>query len=76
MYIYTYLDPTRPLFPFQLRGRVGRASVQAYALLMHPEPAFLQPTTMERLRVLRRETGLGAGHALAKVRGTVYSMYI
>mmetsp|Transcript_31408 Transcript_31408/g.98457 ORF Transcript_31408/g.98457 Transcript_31408/m.98457 type:complete len:576 (-) Transcript_31408:63-1790(-) len=50
----------------QLRGRVGRASVQAYALMMHPDPATLRPETLERLRVLQRETGLGAGHALSR----------
>eukprot|EP00967_Tisochrysis_lutea_P084804 scaffold118715_cov31-Tisochrysis_lutea.AAC.3 len=40
-----------PAVLLQLRGRVGRSNVQAYALLMHPEPIFLQPHTLARLKV-------------------------
>ena len=50
----------------QLRGRVGRASVQAYAYLMHPPRVLLSDDAMQRLRVLQRETQLGAGRALAQ----------
>jgi len=50
----------------QLRGRVGRARVQAYAYMMHPPLAQLSAEAKQRLRVLQRETDLGAGHALAQ----------
>ena len=50
----------------QLRGRVGRAAVQAYAYLMHPRREQLSEDALQRLRVLQRETQLGAGLGLAK----------
>lgn len=50
----------------QLRGRVGRARLQAYAYLMHPPVAQLRDEALQRLRVVQRETGLGAGHNLAQ----------
>jgi|MDSY01.2.fsa_nt_gb transcription-repair coupling factor (superfamily II helicase) len=50
----------------QLRGRVGRSNVQAYALMMHPDPGLLGDDALRRLRVLQRESGLGAGFGLAK----------
>jgi len=50
----------------QLRGRVGRANLQAYALLMHPRLSELGDDAMRRLRVLQRESGFGAGFNLAK----------
>ena len=50
----------------QLRGRVGRAAVQAYAYLMHPPTLSLTQDATERLRVLQRETKLGSGLSLAK----------
>ena len=50
----------------QLRGRVGRAAVQAYAYLMHPPRVQLNDDAMQRLRVLQRETDLGAGANLAR----------
>jgi len=50
----------------QLRGRVGRAAVQAYAYLMHPPRVTLGDEAIQRLRVLQRETQLGAGFSLAR----------
>jgi len=50
----------------QLRGRVGRSNVQAYALLLHPNIAYLGEDALRRLRVLQRETGLGAGYKIAQ----------
>jgi len=50
----------------QLRGRVGRAAVQAYAYLMHPPRVQLSDEAMQRLKVLQRETKLGAGLGLAQ----------
>ena len=50
----------------QLRGRVGRSNLQAYAYMMHPSPRELTEVALKRLRALKREGGLGAGFALAK----------
>lgn len=50
----------------QLRGRVGRAAVQAYAYLMHPPRAQLTDDATKRLSVLQRESALGAGLGLAQ----------
>ena len=50
----------------QLRGRVGRAATQAYAYLMHPQTTFLTDDAVQRMRVLQRETNLGAGFNLAR----------
>ena len=50
----------------QLRGRVGRAAVQAYAYLMHPNRYQLSEEAMKRLKVLQRESQLGAGLGLAQ----------
>ena len=50
----------------QLRGRVGRAAVQAYAYLMHPRQQILSDDARQRLRVVQRESALGAGFGLAR----------
>jgi len=50
----------------QLRGRVGRSNLQAHALMLHPDASTLGDDALRRLKVLRRETGLGAGLNLAK----------
>ena len=50
----------------QLRGRVGRAAVQAHALLMHPPTPTLSDEAVQRLNVVQRETELGAGLGLAQ----------
>lgn len=50
----------------QLRGRVGRAAVQAYAYLMHPPRAMLSDDATQRLGVLQRESALGGGASIAR----------
>jgi transcription-repair coupling factor (superfamily II helicase) len=58
---------------YQLRGRVGRADVPAYAYLLYPEDRVLTETAMKRLRVLSEYTDLGSGFKIAmkdlEVRG-------
>ena len=48
----------------QLRGRVGRGSIQAHAYLMHPPRLARQ--TLQRLHVMREESTLGAGFAISR----------
>jgi transcription-repair coupling factor (superfamily II helicase) len=50
----------------QLRGRVGRAAAQAYAMMMHPPKNQLSEDAMSRLRVIQRESALGSGQSLAQ----------
>jgi transcription-repair coupling factor (superfamily II helicase) len=50
---------------YQLRGRVGRASVLAYAYLLVPQEGALTRKAMQRLRSLRELTELGSGFRLA-----------
>ena len=50
----------------QLRGRVGRSAVRAYAYLYHPRLSQVTEDATRRLRVLQRDTGLGCGKALAE----------
>ena len=50
----------------QLRGRVGRAAVQAYAYLLHPRIETISAEAKQRLMVLQRETDLGSGASLAQ----------
>jgi transcription-repair coupling factor (superfamily II helicase) len=50
----------------QLRGRVGRAALQAYAYLMHPPDEEISDDARQRLAVVQNETELGAGFALAR----------
>ena len=47
----------------QLRGRVGRASCQAHAYLMHPKQMDDEP--LQRLHIMEQESALGAGFAIA-----------
>jgi transcription-repair coupling factor (superfamily II helicase) len=58
---------------YQLRGRVGRASEQAYAYLIVPEEAALGRDAQKRLKVLMEHSDLGAGFQIAlndlKIRG-------
>lgn len=49
----------------QLRGRVGRSEVQAYAYLLHTPGAELTGNARERLQAIREYTVLGAGYHLA-----------
>jgi len=58
---------------YQLRGRVGRADVQAYAYLLVPELKSLTEEARKRFRALMQHTELGSGFKLAmsdlKIRG-------
>ncbi len=50
---------------YQLRGRVGRSSVQAYAYLLTPSFASLKPDALRRLKTLEQFTDLGSGFQIA-----------
>ncbi len=59
---------------YQLRGRVGRSKVRAYAYLTVPANKILTSTATRRLQVLHSLDTLGAGFSLAShdmdIRGT------
>ena len=50
---------------YQLRGRVGRSNIQAYAYLVVPPVSVLPGTTIQRLRAVEEFTELGSGFNLA-----------
>jgi transcription-repair coupling factor (superfamily II helicase) len=50
---------------YQLRGRVGRERMQAFAYLLVPADGGLDETAQRRLRVIEELTELGAGFKLA-----------
>jgi transcription-repair coupling factor (superfamily II helicase) len=50
---------------YQLRGRVGRATQQAYAYFFYGKNARLTPIQEKRLRVIFEATELGAGFRIA-----------
>jgi transcription-repair coupling factor (superfamily II helicase) len=50
---------------YQLRGRVGRGSHQAYAYLLYSKEARLTPIAEKRLRAIYEATELGAGFRIA-----------
>jgi transcription-repair coupling factor (superfamily II helicase) len=50
---------------YQLRGRVGRSKLRAYALLTLPASAKITPRAEQRLKVLQSLDTLGAGFQLA-----------
>ncbi|MCP5397637.1 MAG: transcription-repair coupling factor [Sphingomonadaceae bacterium] len=50
---------------YQLRGRVGRSKLRAYAYLTHPKDQQLSEVAEKRLKVLGDLEGLGAGFQLA-----------
>lgn len=50
---------------YQLRGRVGRSSRQAYAYFLVPPYSSLSPSARERLRAIQEFTALGSGFRLA-----------
>jgi transcription-repair coupling factor (superfamily II helicase) len=50
---------------YQLRGRVGRSSRQAFAYFLVPPLAELAPTAKERLKALKEFSELGSGFRLA-----------
>lgn len=50
---------------YQLRGRVGRAGIQAHAWLFYPHQSRLQDAARQRLRAIQEFTQLGSGYQLA-----------
>ena len=50
---------------YQIRGRVGRSDVLAYAYLCYPEASELTPEARARLATLADHTELGAGFQIA-----------
>ncbi|RME72337.1 MAG: transcription-repair coupling factor [Chloroflexi bacterium] len=50
---------------YQLRGRVGRGAVQAYAYLLTPRHHQLNPDARKRLDAIAEATELGAGFRIA-----------
>ncbi|MFA4905830.1 MAG: transcription-repair coupling factor [Candidatus Margulisiibacteriota bacterium] len=50
---------------YQLRGRVGRSNVRAYAYLFYNEEVQLTETAIKRLKALQEFTALGSGYRLA-----------
>ncbi len=50
---------------YQLRGRVGRSKLRAYAYLTHPRDQQLSEVAQKRLKVLGDLDSLGAGFQLA-----------
>ena len=50
---------------YQLRGRVGRAGIQAHAWLLYPSINTLSEAARKRLRALQEFTQLGSGYQLA-----------
>lgn len=50
---------------YQLRGRVGRSNIQAYAYLLTPPLPTLPRTTLQRLQTIQEFTELGSGFNLA-----------
>ena len=51
---------------YQLRGRIGRSSVQAYCYLSISNKSFLTTDSKERLRAIIANTSLGSNYAIAK----------
>ena len=50
---------------YQLRGRVGRATVQAYGYLFYPQDKAITEGAEKRLRVIEEFTDLGSGFKIA-----------
>jgi transcription-repair coupling factor (superfamily II helicase) len=50
---------------YQIRGRVGRSKERAYAYLLYPSEAGLEPDAAARLATLSDYTELGSGFAIA-----------
>jgi len=50
---------------YQLRGRVGRSKLRAYAYFTTPRDQLITPSAEKRLRVLQSLDSLGAGFQLA-----------
>lgn len=50
---------------YQLRGRVGRGAMRAYAYLFHDRQARLTQEARQRLETIQEANGLGAGYTIA-----------
>ena len=50
---------------YQLRGRVGRSDIQAYAYLLYSSQSEISETARQRLRAIRELTNLGSGYQVA-----------
>ncbi|MEH1893410.1 MAG: transcription-repair coupling factor [Nostoc sp.] len=50
---------------YQLRGRVGRAGIQAHAWLFYPKQRTLSDAARQRLQAIQEFTQLGSGYQLA-----------
>ena len=50
---------------YQLRGRVGRANVQAYAYCLYPSEETLTETAKNRLQAIKEFSTLGSGYQIA-----------
>ncbi|PAX53032.1 transcription-repair coupling factor [Brunnivagina elsteri] len=50
---------------YQLRGRVGRAGIQAHAWLFYPQQRVLSEAARQRLRAIQEFTQLGSGYQLS-----------
>ncbi len=59
---------------YQLRGRVGRAGIQAHAWLFYPKQSQLSDAARQRLRAIQEFAQLGSGYQLAvrdlEIRGS------
>jgi transcription-repair coupling factor (superfamily II helicase) len=59
---------------YQLRGRVGRSGIKAFAYLLLPPNIVLDRESRQRLQALKRHSGLGAGYTIAlrdlEIRGS------
>jgi len=51
---------------YQIKGRVGRSSKQAYAYLFYDEGTFPSEPAMQRLESIIQNTALGSGYLIAK----------
>lgn len=50
---------------YQLRGRVGRSTEQAYAYFTYPDRSVMTTESMKRLEILAENTELGSGFKIA-----------
>ena len=50
---------------YQIRGRVGRSKLRAYAYFLLPNKGHMSEDAVKRLQVLQRLEGIGAGFTLA-----------
>ena len=50
---------------YQLRGRIGRSNIKAYAYFIISSPNLVTPVALKRLRILQKHSGLSQGFKLA-----------